>query len=61
MVRGDLIKAELRRVHRDTRGSKGTQLRNAANSLRQEGRDAPQLSAQLGLWRQRRAAPRDAL
>ena len=51
-VRDHLIKPELRQVHRETRGSKGNQLRAAANHTHQEEQDGPQLSVQLGLWRQ---------
>ena len=51
-VRDHLIRPELRMVHQETCGSKGNQLRAAANHMRQEEQDGPQLSVQLGLWRQ---------
>ena len=51
-VRDHLIRPELRKVHQETCGSKGNQLRAAANHMRQEEQDGPQLSVQLGLWRQ---------
>ena len=51
-VRDHLIKPELRQVHRETRGSKGSQLRAAANRARRGADDGPELGVQLGLWRQ---------
>jgi hypothetical protein len=50
-VRDHLIKPELRKEHRETKSSKGSQLREAANRTRQEGQDGFALSVQLGLWR----------
>ena len=44
------IKPELRQTHRDTRCSKGQQLRQAANHLRGEGDN--NLTQQLGVWGQ---------
>ena len=49
-VREHLIKPELRQTHRDTRCSKGQQLREAANHLRAEG--DRNLTQQLGVWGQ---------
>ena len=49
-VREHLIKPELRQTHRDTRCSKGQQLREAANHLRGEG--DRNLTQQLGVWGQ---------
>ena len=51
-VRDHLIRQELRTVHRDTRCSKGSVLREVANQLRQDSDGGHPLSSQLGLWRQ---------
>ena len=47
-----LIKPEMRKIHRETRGSKGSQLRAAANQTRKGDEDGQELAVQLGLWRQ---------
>ena len=49
-VRNHLINLELRKVHKETRCSKGRQLREMANQMRSEG--VNELTQQLGLWRQ---------
>ena len=49
-VRDHLINLELRKVYKETRCSKGRQLREMANQMRSEG--VNELTPQLGLWRQ---------
>ena len=49
-VREHMIKPELRQTHRDTRCSKGQQLREAANHISEEG--DRHLTPQLGVWGQ---------
>ena len=48
-AREHVSKPELRKTHRETRCSKGQQMREAANLLRSEGEVS--LGAQLGVWR----------
>ena len=49
-VRDHLINLELRKVYKETRCSKGRQLREMANQMRSEG--VNELTRQLGVWRQ---------